>query len=146
MRLTHIAASVHIGLEGRVYMPYYRVVDAVVRIFAAAYLEVAGRTVAAPAEGLLSAGGSAVIEDGQRPVVVWQGLAYGRHIHIYGFAVLDVRAAGYTVVAVEEAAVDACYHLGAFGTETVAKLGEGLADLRTVVVVLVGVGIRHYPV
>ena len=28
----------------------------------------------------------------------------------------------------------------------VIKLGEGFADLRTVVIVLVGVGVRHYPV
>ena len=75
--------------------------------------------------------------------MVGQRRAHGLVVDEVGASLLDVQAAGESVVRVEEPGVEAGEDLLSFGTLAGAVLREGFADVLAVVAVVVTVGVGH---
>ena len=75
--------------------------------------------------------------------MIYEAVAHTLIVYEYRLAFLDVDATAETVVRVEESGVDAGIDLLALCALALAQLRKGLADLETVVVILVSVRIRN---
>ena len=116
-----VTCGVEVGLLRDAALAQDRVVDRVVFVFRTADFDFAGEGVG----------------------MVGQRRAHGLVVDEVGASLLDVQAAGESVVRVEEPGVEAGEDLLSFGTLAGAVLREGFADVLAVVAVVVTVGVGH---
>ena len=139
MRVLHILGSVEIYRIrlhlGSIVPADEGIIDRIELVLLVGDFDLAG-------EHLLSAGCGIVLEDGERPGVVAEVARDRRVVHVDELAVFDVRTSGEPVVGIEEPGIDAGDNILTFSGLACAKLRQCLAEVESVVAVLVAVRVR----